>query len=225
MDKTQAGPRLGERFDRAFLFASRLHARQVRKGTSIPYIAHLLAVASLVIEDGGDEDEAIAGLLHDAVEDQGGKPTLERIRQDYGEKVAAIVEGCTDADVTPKPPWYERKVAYIAHLRVAGPSIRRVSVADKVHNARAILADYRQIGGALWERFNGGRDGTLWYYRALADVFLATNTGPLAAELDRVVREVERLVGAAPDHAQRYVEEQATKKARGRAGGTDRTDK
>ena len=186
-------PKLGDRFTDALVYATELHARQQRKGTDVPYIAHLLGVTAIVLEDGGDEDEAIAALLHDAVEDQGGQPTLAIIRERFGERVAAIVLGCTDADTIPKPPWRWRKEQYIAHVRHASPSVRRVSLADKLHNARAILHDQRQIGNDVFVRFAGGIAGTLWYYRTLAQIFLDTNSGPNAAELDRVVTEMERL--------------------------------
>jgi (p)ppGpp synthase/HD superfamily hydrolase len=189
------GPLLSSRFEEALVFACQLHARQRRKGTAIPYVSHLLGVASLVLENGGDEDGAIAALLHDAVEDQGGRPTLEEIRRRFGDRVAFIVEGCTDADTVPKPPWRRRKEAYIAHVRNAPVEVRRVSAADKVHNARAILADLRRSGGAVWGRFTADRDGVLWYYRSLAATFLETDGGFLAEELDRVVREIERLSG------------------------------
>jgi (p)ppGpp synthase/HD superfamily hydrolase len=186
---------LSPRFEDALTFATRLHTGQVRKGTTVPYISHLLAVTAIVIERGGDEDEAIAALLHDAVEDQGGPPTREEIRIRFGETVVAIVDGCTDADTIPKPPWQERKEAYIAHVRHASPSVRLVSAADKLHNARSILLDYRQLGEALWGRFTGGREGTLWYYRALADAFHEIESTPLTDELDRTVRELEQLAG------------------------------
>jgi len=149
-------PRLGDRFTDALAYATGLHARQRRKGTDVPYIAHLLGVAAIVLEDGGDEDEAIAALLHDAVEDQGGQPTLAAIRARFGARVAEIVLGCTDADTVPKPPWRWRKEQYIAHVRHASASVRRVSLADKLHNARAILHDQRQIGDAVFARFAGG---------------------------------------------------------------------
>lgn len=161
---------LGPRFSGAASFAVELHGEQVRKGSGIPYASHLLTVAALVIENGGDEDETIAALLHDAVEDQGGKPMLERIRARYGGKVAHIVKACTDADETPKPPWRKRKERYISSLKCKDEPALLVSLADKVHNARAILADYREVGEALWDRFRGKRNGTLWYYRALADL-------------------------------------------------------
>ncbi len=181
------------RFEDALVLAHQLHAKQTRKGTSIPYVGHLLAVTSLVIENGGTEDEAIAALLHDAIEDAGGDRIRRLIRERYGENVLAIVEGCTDTDQTPKPPWRKRKEDYIAHVRHAPPSIRLVSMADKLHNARSILQDYRVIGEDVWKRFTGGKDGSLWYYRALVEVFRASGSSPLLDELDRVVSELERL--------------------------------
>jgi len=191
-------PVLTNRFAEAFAYAATLHARQVRKGANIPYLSHLMSVAALVLEDGGDEDEAIAGLLHDAVEDQGGKPTLEEIRRRFGEKVARIVDGCTDSDTVPKPPWRERKERYVAHVRHAAADVRRVSSADKLHNARSILANYRELGDELWSRFNGGKEGTLWYYRALVGAYRASGESSLVDELERVVVELERVVGSAP---------------------------
>jgi (p)ppGpp synthase/HD superfamily hydrolase len=184
---------LSSRFEDALGYAARLHAEQVRKGTGVPYIAHLLAVTALALEYGADEETAIAALLHDAVEDQGGAATLEAIRQRFGARVAEIVDGCSDTDVTPKPPWRARKEAYIAHVRVAPPDVRLVSAADKLHNARSILADYRVLGDALWDRFTGGKAGTLWYYRALVDAFRAAGPSPLVEELARVVDELAAL--------------------------------
>ena len=181
------------RFEDALVYAHQLHARQKRKGTPTPYIGHLLAVASIVIENGGTEDEAIAALLHDAIEDQGGLKTREEIRLRFGNNVTAIVDGCTDADQWPKPPWRKRKEDYIAHLAHASKSVQLVSLADKLHNARTILQDYRAIGEALWKRFNGGREGTLWYYRTLVNVFRQIESTPLVDEFDRVVSELERL--------------------------------
>jgi (p)ppGpp synthase/HD superfamily hydrolase len=198
MAESQKDPLLGPRFRDALQYAADLHARQTRKGTRIPYIAHLLSVSAIVLEDGGDEDEAVAALLHDAVEDQGGRPVLDEIRRRFGERVALIVEGCTDAEVVPKPPWRERKEEYIAHLRFAAPDVLRVSTADKLHNARAILADFRRHGEALWNRFTADREGVLWYYRALVTAYQAKGGSPLTEELDRVVSEIERL--AAGDH-------------------------
>jgi GTP pyrophosphokinase len=187
---------LTQRFHDALGYAMELHGTQVRKGTTIPYLAHLLAVASLVIEHGSTEDEAIAALLHDAIEDQGGAPTREEIRRRFGDPVVAIVDGCTDAEVVPKPPWRQRKEAYIAHLQQAPPAVQLVSIADKLHNARAILADYRTLGETLWARFNGGREGTLWYYRTLLQVFREVGTAPAAFidELDRVLGQLESFI-------------------------------
>jgi (p)ppGpp synthase/HD superfamily hydrolase len=184
---------LSARFDVALAFAARLHAGQLRKGTEIPYVSHLLAVSSLVLEYGGTEDEAIAGLLHDAIEDQGGNSTREVIRRLFGEEVTDIVNGCTDAEVIPKPPWRERKESYVAHVHDASPSVRLVSAADKLHNARSVLSDLRVLGEKVWSRFKGGRDGTLWYYRALVQAYRAGGSSPLVEELDRVVSEIERL--------------------------------
>jgi (p)ppGpp synthase/HD superfamily hydrolase len=183
---------LSERFTDALQFAAERHTGHVRKGTDIPYVAHLLAVAGIALEYGADEDEAIGALLHDAVED--GKATVSEILDRFGIAVAMIVAGCSDTDVTPKPPWHPRKEAYIAYIAMASPSVQLVSAADKLHNARAILRDYRDVGEALWERFTGGREGTLWYYRALSDAFRVADS-PLADELDRVVSELEQLTG------------------------------
>jgi GTP pyrophosphokinase len=190
---------LSPRFEEALTYATRLHARQLRKGGGIPYIAHLLGVASIAFQYGANEDEAIAGLLHDAVEDQGGAATREEIRRRFGDKVAEIVGGCTDADTFPKPPWKRRKETYVAHIRNAPASVRLVSACDKLQNARAILADYRVLGDSLWGRFSGGKDGTLWYYRALVQAFREAGTSPLIEELARVVSEIERLASAPSD--------------------------
>jgi (p)ppGpp synthase/HD superfamily hydrolase len=186
-------PFLTERFEKAMQYGFRLHAYQTRKGSSIPYIAHLLGVTSLVLEDGGDEDEAIAALLHDAVEDQGGWKTLDEIRSLFGERVARIVESCTDAFTIPKPPWQERKEQYLEHLADAPDDVRRVSLADKLYNARAILMTYHQIGELTWQRFNGGKSGTLWYYDTLVDIFLRIRKDGMAEEFARVVDEIKRL--------------------------------
>ncbi|MBI5877515.1 MAG: HD domain-containing protein [Chloroflexi bacterium] len=187
---------LTSRFSDALAYAAQLHGAQTRKGTHIPYIAHLLAVAGIVIEQGASEDEAIAALLHDAIEDQGGRVTAAEIRRRYGETVEQIVWGCTDAEVVPKPPWRTRKEAYLAHLPGASESVRLVSAADKLHNVRSISADYRTLGEGLWARFNGGKDGTLWYYRALVAAFRAAGGSPLVDELDRVVSELEGLAAS-----------------------------
>jgi (p)ppGpp synthase/HD superfamily hydrolase len=182
---------LTQRFEEALIYATRLHSGQKRKWESIPYISHLLGVTSLVLEDGGDEDEAIAALLHDAVEDQGGLNTLEEIRQHFGERVAGIVEACSDTFTNPKPPWRQRKEEYIERMRSAPGDARRVSLADKLHNARATLATLSREGEGTWDRFRGGKDGTLWYYRTLAEVFLQDGEDYMALELKRVVDRME----------------------------------
>ena len=190
-----------EAFERALAFATRLHATQVRKETDIPYISHLIAVAGLVLENGGDRDQAIAALLHDSIEDggawyAGGVSALrQRILADFGETVLAIVEGCTDAETVPKPPWRERKAQYIAHLEEAPAAVLLVSCADKLHNARAIVADLRIMGEPLFDRFSGGRGGTLWYYESLAEVFGRRGPEHLAAELGRTVETMRALAG------------------------------
>jgi (p)ppGpp synthase/HD superfamily hydrolase len=188
-------------FEAALAFATRLHAGQTRKQTDIPYISHLIGVAAIVLEYGGNRDQAIAALLHDAIEDQSGDYTggAARLRADirerFGAEVLRIVEGCTDTDSEPKPPWRERKEAYIAHLRASDDAVRLVSCADKLHNARAIVSDLRVLGDALFDRFTGGKAGTLWYYGALADTFLQRGERRLAGELDRTVRIMRRLAG------------------------------
>jgi GTP pyrophosphokinase len=184
--------KLGPRFRRAFLFAAEKHAGQARKTTTVPYIAHLMGVASFALEFGGDEDLAIAALLHDVVEDCGGAPMLTEVRRRFGTRVAKIVDGCTDSDTYPKPPWRQRKEDYIRHLRKADADTRLVSAADKLNNVRSILADYREIGESIWARFNGVRDGTLWYYRALLEEFLRRKPNRLVRELELAVRELER---------------------------------
>ncbi len=187
----------GEKFEDALVYATRLHRDQIRKGTEVPYVTHLLAVASIVGEDGGTEDEVVAALLHDAPEDRGGKERLEEIRGRFGNEVAEIVDGCTDTYEDPKPEWRPRKEAYVAHVAEASPSIRLVSAADKLHNARSILADLRAVGDELWDRFTGGKEGTLWYYRALVEAYAGAGSNPVVEELDRVVREIEALAGRA----------------------------
>jgi (p)ppGpp synthase/HD superfamily hydrolase len=187
------GVALGPRFEEALVYAAQLHREQVRKGSGVPYVSHLLGVAGIALEHGASEDEAIAALLHDAVEDQGGAPTLAEIRRRFGDTVADVVAACCDTDVVPKPPWRPRKEAYVAHLASASPSVRLVSAADKLHNARSILTDYRRLGEAVWSRFTGGKEGTLWYYRAVVQAFRAYDPTPLVDELERAVGEMERL--------------------------------
>lgn len=183
--------KLGKRFLNAFLFAAEKHAGQARKASSIPYISHLMGVASLVLEAGGDEDLAIAALLHDVVEDCGGAPMLKEVRRRFGKRVARVVDGCTDTDIDPKPPWRQRKENYLRHLRNADRDTRLVSAADKLHNVRSILADYRDAGESIWARFNGGRDGTLWYYRVLLDEFLRSKPNRITREFNLAVNDLE----------------------------------
>jgi (p)ppGpp synthase/HD superfamily hydrolase len=198
LSEQTATPKLTEQFSKALVYAEMKHHDQVRKGGDIPYIGHLLAVAGLVINDGGSETQAIAALLHDAVEDQGGPPTLEEIRAAFGGDVARIVEECSDTVDSPKPPWSERKKAYIAHLASVGEDTLLVSVADKLDNARSMLRDYHTHGSALWERFNRKNpQDHLWYYAELLTAFRARGlTSWMVDELDRVVTELQRLVAA-----------------------------
>jgi (p)ppGpp synthase/HD superfamily hydrolase len=170
-----------------------LHATQNRKETNIPYLSHLMAVASLAMEYGATEDEAIAALLHDAVEDQGGEPTRLEIQKRFGDNVARIVKECSDTDKVPKPPWRERKIAYIEGLRNHDNSTLLVSACDKLHNVRSITTDYHRIGDTVFDRFTGGKDGTLWYYRWLAETFQELGPPQVAADLERAVTELERL--------------------------------
>src|SRR5215831_86070 len=190
---------LTDRFDRALLYATHVHGGQVRKGTSIPYIAHLLAVSATVLEYGGDEDLAIAALLHDSVEDQGGKARLEDVRNRFGDRVASVVEACSDslADTTKgeqKADKQKRTEAYLAHLDTAGDDVLRVSLADKVHNARAILRDLRKpyVGESVWCRFSQKREETIRYYRRLADKFRKRWPGQLADELHEIVEALKK---------------------------------
>jgi (p)ppGpp synthase/HD superfamily hydrolase len=184
------------RFERALVFATRLHRDQRRKGSGVPYVSHILAVCELTLEYGGDEDEAIAALLHDAIEDQGGAVARAEILKKFGARVTEIVDGCTDTDESPKPAWRARKENYIRHVEVASASVRLVSACDKLHNARSLLMDYRVFGEDLWSRFTGRRDGTLWYYRAMVNALRSAGSSPVVEELDRVVSELERLACA-----------------------------
>jgi (p)ppGpp synthase/HD superfamily hydrolase len=186
---------LTRRVEEAFAYAHAAHASQVRKGTANPYIGHLMGVASIVLDDGGSEDETIAALLHDAAEDAGGRGRLDDIRARFGDAVARIVEDCTDAWTTPKPPWPERKRQYVQHARTLTASSLRVSAADKVHNAYAILRDLRNIGENVWERFNAEPDDILAYYQSLVRAYREAGGGRLVDELDRIVRGIEREMG------------------------------
>lgn len=186
---------LTARFDEAFRYAHEVHASQTRKGTETPYIGHLMGVASIVLDDGGSEDEAIAGLLHDAAEDQGGRERLADIRARFGDAVARIVEDCTDSWEMPKRPWLERKHTYVRHARHLPATSLRVSAADKVHNAYAILRDLRNTGEAVWSRFDAGPDDVIAYYDALVRAYREAGGGRLVDELDRIVRGIHREMG------------------------------
>jgi (p)ppGpp synthase/HD superfamily hydrolase len=190
MECSQTGL-LGERFEQALVLTHRLHQVQVRKGLKVPYISHLMSVAALVLEDGGDEDEAIAALLHDAVEDQGGAATRELIRAQFGDRVAAIIDGCTELQRQPKPPWQERKTQHLARLVGASPAVCRVTLADKLHNVRSLLADYQTLGEDLWDRFGGGREGTLWYYQQIVAVMEPQVSGTLIKALTQSVQQLQ----------------------------------
>jgi (p)ppGpp synthase/HD superfamily hydrolase len=193
---------LSSRFDEASLFASDLHRTQSRKSSGTPYIVHLMAVAAIALEYGATEDEAIAALLHDAVEDQGGPPVLAEIRARFGNNVAQIVDGCTDTDQVHKPSWWPRKERFIERLACAPYSVRLVVAADKLHNVQSVIAGYRRLREELWSRFTGGKGGTLWFYRAVRDVMRQaalpdeTQLDHLLHEIERNVRELDRLVNA-----------------------------
>ena len=186
---------LSARFSDALVFAEKLHRQQIRKGSGTPYVAHLLGVASLVLEADGDEDEAIAALLHDAVEDQGGLKTRDLIQEKFGDRVTEIVMGCSDSTGgEQKLPWRDRKIAYLTHLKTASQSVRLVSMADKLYNLQSIIRDYRLVGEALWERFRGKKEGSLWYYRELSQIFDPTH--PLAQEFNRAIAILDELIAA-----------------------------
>jgi (p)ppGpp synthase/HD superfamily hydrolase len=189
-------PKLTGQFSKALVYAELKHHNQVRKGGDIPYFGHLLSVAGLVINDGGSEEQAIAAVLHDCVEDAGGPPTLDEIQKNFGGDVARIVDECSDTDVEPKPPWRERKTAYIRHLGEVGKDTLLVSVADKLDNARSMLRDYHEHGAQLWERFTvKNPNDHLWYYDGLLDAYRKRGLDSwMVDELGRVVDELRRQV-------------------------------
>ena len=186
-------PKLSIRFEQALVYATQIHAKQIRKCSNIPYISHLLSVAALVLEDGGDEDEAIAALLHDAVEDMGGKETRTAILEKFGERVINIIDSCTESYTQPKPPWRDRKLQYIEQMRHASPSVLRVSMADKLHNARSILTDWYREGDIIWQKLNGGKEGTLWFYHQLLEVYQKHTSNFLSKEIERIISQLEKL--------------------------------
>jgi (p)ppGpp synthase/HD superfamily hydrolase len=189
-------PKLTGQFSKALVYAELKHHNQVRKGGDIPYFGHLMSVAGLVINDGGSEDQAIAALLHDCVEDAGGPPTLDEIGKNFGADVARIVHECSDTDEEPKPPWLQRKQNYIEHLGRVGADTLLVSVADKLDNARSMLRDYHQHGPELWERFNRKNpQDHLWYFDGLLEAYRKRGLDSwMVDELGRVVDELKRLV-------------------------------
>jgi (p)ppGpp synthase/HD superfamily hydrolase len=198
MPKSVSSSGFGSKFDEALRLAHDLHRHDVRKGTGKPYISHLLGVCSLVIDYGGDEEMAIAALLHDAVEDHGGHPMLKEIRERFGERVAHIVDGCTDSyvlDATKKEPWLQRKQEYLARLPLEDSDVRLVSAADKLYNCRTLVRDLRKRGIATLDRFNGGRKDTVWYYDQLVHAFRTAGTTELVEDLAILVDEMKRLTG------------------------------
>lgn len=192
---------LTARFDEALRFASEVHRHQNRKGGEIPYIAHLLAVTAFVLENGGDEDTAIAALLHDTVEDQGGLPMLERVRAAFGPRVASIVMEVSDNEGDPKPPWKMRKQDFINAIPRLSPEARLIALSDKLHNVRSTIDEFRRVGDVVWTRFHGRRDGTLWYYREVLRALRSVNgtqqvtIEPLLQELTRAINELFTLAG------------------------------
>lgn len=209
---------LGRRFTDALSLASELHAGQTRKASKVPYLSHVLAVAATVLEYGGNEDVAIAALLHDVVEDCGGMSVAEVIHQRFGEHVLSIVLGCSDTTESPKPPWKERKDRYLEHLAEASPEVHLVSAADKLHNLQSLLREESRLGTALWSHFRAGRDGTLWYYETLVGIFRDTTLPPqLIGELaahasalrERIQAQLSTLTDApdaADDRNEAYLE-------------------
>jgi GTP pyrophosphokinase len=183
-----------ERASEALAYTFALHAQQMRKGSGVPYITHLLAVAALVGDYGGDEEQFIAALLHDAVEDQGGYATLEEIRARFGERVATLVDGASDAHAVPKPPWRSRKEEHVAKIARADADLKLIVAADKLHNAQSVLRDMAIVGPCVWDRFFGKRDGSLWYYRAMHGALAEGWDHPILTELDRIIRALEDAV-------------------------------
>lgn len=184
---------LSEEFLEAFEFTFNLHKDQVRKGSEIPYMSHLMGVTALVLEDGGNETEAIAALLHDSVEDQGGLATLKIIQRKFGNGVAGLVEFCTDSMETPKPPWKDRKLAVINKVSSAGDSEYKIMLADKLHNLRTIKTIAETSGNDIWERFTGGHEGSLWYYRQLLSRFQLRGDHPYLREIEAILDYLEAI--------------------------------
>ena len=200
-EERQPSPHLGERFLRGLQLTYELHHDQARKSApdepaGASYLGHLLGVAGIVIDAGGSEDQAIAALLHDAAEDQGGEEVLERIRSEFGDTVERIVRECSDTFEQPKPPWRQRKESYLGHLEEVSSETLLVSLADKVYNVRSIVLDLRESGADVWRRFHEDAD-PVWYYESLAEIFARLRPGTLSDELTREVAELEGLAGTA----------------------------
>ncbi|MFH1017544.1 MAG: HD domain-containing protein [Pseudomonadota bacterium] len=191
-------PKLGRRFREALDYAAGLHNHQIRKGTGTPYVSHLLAVASLVLEDGGDEDQAAAALLHDAVEDQGGEKTRKEIYRRFGERVGRIVDACSDSDTQPKPPWKERKEKYLTHVASAPEEVLRVALADKLHNLWSMERDLREQGETLWSRFKSGREAQIWFYSEFLRIVAPRVHSRMTAEYGRILRKLRRTRAPSP---------------------------
>jgi (p)ppGpp synthase/HD superfamily hydrolase len=191
---TDVAELLGKRFEDALIYASHVHVGQRRKDSQIPYIAHPMSVSGLVLYDGGDEDEAIGALLHDAAEDQGGHERLADIRTRFGDRVALLVEGCSDSLEDPKPPWQERKDTFLERLRKeTDRGVLRIALADKVDNTRSMLRDLHVVGDELWSRFNAGRNEQIRYYSELISIFRGKTESPMVDELEEVVGEIRGL--------------------------------
>jgi (p)ppGpp synthase/HD superfamily hydrolase len=187
MTETISSPILTDRFNTALIQSQQWHSNQLRKGSSVPYFSHLMSVAALVLEDGGSEDEAIAALLHDAIEDCGGEPIRQEIIKLFGDRVTKLVDGCTESFITPKPPWKERKLQYIQQIQTAEPEVIRISLADKLHNARSIQRDLSLFGDSVWGKFNGGQQGTCWYYQELLAIYRDQTKSLMLEELSALV--------------------------------------
>ena len=186
---------LSARMTDAFEYARLLHDGQLRKGTQTPYISHLMSVSSLVLDSGGSEDEAISALLHDAVEDCGGLPVLEKIRQKFGDEIADIVKGCSEPEIQPRPPWKDRKKAYISQIASESDSVKRVACADKLHNLRSILTDYHSVGDRVWDRFHADKEGTLWFYQSMLETLRTFGDGmAIFVELEKRVTDLGKIV-------------------------------
>jgi len=181
---------LSRKFESALAFANQVHAHQKRKDSGAPYFAHVIGVAALVLEDGGSEEEAIAALLHDTAEDQGGQAMLDEIAERFGKTIAQIVAECSDTLISPKPPWQARKENHINGLRTARPETIRIMLADKVYNSRNLLRSLQERGEIVWENFKGGRDGTIWYFQQMYAVFAETKSGYM---LDEFARNIKRI--------------------------------